>query len=117
MYPSWIISFNLVEEALICQGILRGQFGYTATSTAAQSVLDGSYVFPPEIDAASKELFKEIAQIRDTVPSDSVNSIIPRERWQQRWLKVRGDTSLSLSGLHVGHYIAGAKCDYISQFH
>ena len=109
--------YNLAEEAPICQGVLRGQFGYTATSPTAQSVLDGSYVFPLEIDAATKELFKEIAQIRDTVPSDSVNGIIPRERWQQRWIKAREDTSSSLSGLHFSHYIAGAKCDYISQFH
>ena len=109
--------YNLAEEAPICQGTLCEQFGYSATSPAAQSVIDGTYIFPPEIDAATKELFKEIAQIRDTVPSDSVNSIIPRERWQQRWLKVREDTSSSLSGLHFSHYIAGAKCDYISQFH
>jgi hypothetical protein len=85
--------YNLAEEAPICQGVLRGQFVYTATSPTAQSVLDGSYVFPLEIDAATKELFKEIAQIRDTVPPDSVNGIIPRECWQQRWLKVREETS------------------------
>ncbi len=27
--------YNLAEEALICQGVLRGQFGYTATSPTA----------------------------------------------------------------------------------
>ena len=75
--------YNLAEEALICQGVLRGQFGYTATSPTAQSVLDGSYRFPPEIDAATKELFKEIAQIRDIVPPDSVNGLFLQERWQQ----------------------------------
>ncbi len=30
---------------------------------------------------------------------------------------MKEDTSLSPSGLHFGHYIAGANCDYISQFH
>ena len=49
--------YNLAEEAPICQGVLCGQFGYTATSPTAQSVLNGSYVFSPEIDAATKELF------------------------------------------------------------
>jgi hypothetical protein len=44
-------------------------------------------------------------------------SIISREQWQQRWKKVKEDTSSSQSGLHFGHYIAGADCDYISQFH
>ncbi len=30
---------------------------------------------------------------------------------------MKEDTSLSQSGLHFGHYITGADCDYISQFH
>jgi hypothetical protein len=33
------------------------------------------------------------------------------------WKKVKEDMSLSQSGLHFGHYIAGADCNYISQFH
>jgi hypothetical protein len=68
------------------------------------------------MDASTKELFEEIAHIRGMVPSDSVNGLISRERWQQRW-KVKEDTSSSQSGLHFGHYIAGTDCDYISQFH
>ncbi len=39
---------NLAEEAPICQGALCGQFGYTATSPTARSVLDGTYKFPPD---------------------------------------------------------------------
>ncbi len=109
--------YNLAEEAPICQGALRGQFGYTATSPTAQSVLDGTYDFPPEMDAATRELFEEIAHIRGMVPLDSVNGLISRERWQQRWKKVKEETSSSRSGLHFGHYIAGTDCDYISQFH
>ena len=109
--------YNLAEEAPICQGALRGQFGYTATSPTARSVLDGTYEFPPEMDAATRELFEEIAHIRGMVPSDSVNGLISRERWQQRWKKLKDDTSSSQSGLHFGHYIAGTDCDYISQFH
>ncbi len=108
--------YNLAEEAPICQGALRGQFGYSATSPTAQCVLDGTYEFPPDMDASTKELFEEIAHIRGMVPSDSVNGLISRERWQQRW-KVKEDTSSSQSGLHFGHYIAGTDCDYISQFH
>jgi hypothetical protein len=75
------------------------------------------YEFPPEMDAATRELFEEIAHNRGMVPLDSVNGLISRERWQQRWKKVKEDTSSSQSGLHFGHYIAGTDCDYISQFH
>jgi hypothetical protein len=108
--------YNLAEEASICQGVLCRQLGYTATSLTAQLVLDSTYELPPEMDNATMELFEEIAHIRDIVPSDSVNGIILQERWQQRWKKVKEDTSSSQLGLHFGHYIACANCNYISQF-
>jgi hypothetical protein len=55
--------YNLAEEAPICKGSLGGQFGYMSTLPMAWSVLDGSYDFPPDIDKATKELFKECAKI------------------------------------------------------
>jgi hypothetical protein len=85
----------LAEDLPICQGALWGQFGYMATSPTAQLVLDGSYNFLPKINKATKELFVEIAKICSIVLPDSVNGIISRERWQQRWKKVKEDTSLS----------------------
>ncbi len=109
--------YNLAKEAPICQGTLRGQFGYTATSPTARSVLDGTYDFPPDMDDATRELFEEIAHICSKVPLDSNNGLILQERWQQRWKKVKEDTSSSQSGLHFGHYIAGTDCNYILQFH
>ncbi len=109
--------YNLAEEAPICKGFLKGQFGYMSTLPTARSVLDGSYDFPLDIDGATKELFEECAKIQLIVPANSVTGIISRKHWQQRWKKVKEDISLSPSGLHFGHYIAGADCDYISQFH
>ncbi len=109
--------FNLAEEAPTCQGGLRGQFGYISTSPTAKAVLDGTYNFPPDIDVATKELFEEIANIRLIVPPNSVTGVISRKQWQKKWKKVKEDTSSSYSGLHFGHYIAGADCNYISQFH
>jgi len=58
-----------------------------------QSLVDGTYDFPPDMDDATRELFKEIAHIRSKVPSDSVNGLISRECWQQRCNKVKEDTS------------------------
>jgi hypothetical protein len=75
--------YNLAEEAPICQGFMRGQFGYMSTSPTARSVLDRSYDFPPDIDNAMKELFEECAKIRSIIPANSVTGAISRERWQQ----------------------------------
>ncbi len=55
--------YDLAEEAPICQGVLRGQVGYILTSPMAQTVLDGTYDFPPDMDEATKELFVEITQV------------------------------------------------------
>ena len=75
--------YNLADEAPICQGAFRGQFGYTATSSTACSVLDGTYNFPLDMDVATRELFEEIAHIRSMVPPDLVNGLILQECWQQ----------------------------------
>jgi hypothetical protein len=61
--------YNLAEEAPVCQGAIRGQFGYAATSPTSQSVLDGTYNFPPDMDAATRELFEEIARTLLTASS------------------------------------------------
>jgi hypothetical protein len=71
--------YNLAEEAPICQGGLRGQFGYISTSATAKTVLDGTYNFLPGMDKATKELFKEIVQIQSIVPANSATGIISRE--------------------------------------
>ena len=65
------------------------------------------------MDVTTRELFEEIMHIHSIVPSDLVNGLILQERWQQQWKKVKEDTSLSQSGLHFGHYIAGMDCIYI----
>ena len=36
------------EQAPICQGRLRGEFGYMATTPAAKQVLDGTYEYPTQ---------------------------------------------------------------------
>jgi hypothetical protein len=60
---------------------------------------------------------ESIADIRQIVPEDSVDRIITREIWQQKWRKKKEETSSSVSTLHFGHYISGADCDEISDFH
>eukprot|EP00956_Cyclotella_meneghiniana_P010715 scaffold14988_cov36-Cyclotella_meneghiniana.AAC.2 len=109
--------YHLAEEAPICQGKLRGEFGYSATSLAARQVLSGEYQFGEDFDTATRRIMKVIADIRATVPVDSVDRIISTEIWQQRWKRKNEDTSSSVSQLHFGHYISGADSDVISDFH
>jgi hypothetical protein len=82
----------LAGEALICTGQLLQDFRYTATMAALRAVLDGTYIPPPTSDAATLELFAEIAHICILVPANSVSIIITPEQWKQYWKGVNEET-------------------------
>lgn len=97
--------FHLAERAPICQGRLRGQFGYMGNTKAATEVLEGTYHYEDEMHQGTAELLQECAKIRTIVPKDSVDTIITGPQWAQAWRKKKEKTSSSESGLHFGHYI------------
>jgi hypothetical protein len=68
--------YTLAGEAPICNGKLFQDFGYCANTPASRAVLDGTYVAPTTLDAATRELFAEIAPICCLVPENSVTIII-----------------------------------------
>ena len=45
--------FYLAEQVPICQGGLRGDFGYTAFSPTSRKVLEGRYNYPEVFDPAT----------------------------------------------------------------
>ena len=61
------------EEAPICQGRLRGDFGYLSISPIAKAILNGSYVYPADFDEDTKAICRECARIRTLIPIDSVS--------------------------------------------
>jgi hypothetical protein len=109
--------FFLAEDAPICSGVLRGQFGYNAVTRTAKAILAGQYAYPPEFDQATREICKECARIHCMFPRDSVSTHVTKEDYQGQWTGRRESTSSSISGKHFGHYIAGTQSDHISHFH
>ncbi len=109
--------FFLAEEAPICNGPLREMFGYNADTLIGDEILDGSFAFDRDFDDATRGLCTEVAEIREKIPEDSVADIVRRGEWGSFWKKAREETSSSVSGLHFGHYKAGAHSDLISHFH
>ena len=95
--------YHMAEEAPICQGNLRGLFGYNADTVAARAVLDRKFEFSEEFHKATRWICESVADFRDTILQDSVDLIITREIWQQKWKKKREETSSSVSKLHFGH--------------
>jgi hypothetical protein len=109
--------FYLAEEAPLCSGPLRGQFGYNAITPTARAILAGTYQYPPEFDEATKEILKECAKIRLLIPKDSVTTRITKDDWHRHWSMAKESTSSSASDRHFGHYKAGLRSEYIAYLH
>jgi hypothetical protein len=109
--------YTLAGEAPICNGALLKDFGYMATIPASHAVLDGTYVPPPGLDAATANLFREVAEILKLVPANSASFVITPEQWKQYWQVVNEETSSSASGIPFGHYIIGCNSEMISHYH
>ncbi len=109
--------FYLAEEAPICSGPLRGQFGYNTTTPTARAILVGTYQYPPEFDEATKEILKECAEIRLLIPKDSVLARITKDNWEGHWNTAKESTLSSASGRHFKHYKAGLRSEYITYLH
>lgn len=109
--------FYLVEEAPICKGELRGEFGYLSVSPSAQAILNGTYLYPPDFDEDTKDICCECTRIRSHIPINSVHADVDEECWSRGWGKAKEDTSFSESGLHFGHYKASTKETILAQFH
>ena len=62
--------FYLAEQAPICKGRLRGDFGYMANTRSSQSVLSGTYEYPDDIHQGTKDILEEISVIRSIVPKN-----------------------------------------------
>ncbi len=71
--------FYLAEEAPICKGRMREDLGYNAVSPMAQAILDKTYEYPEDFDAATRELCEECALIRQMIPADSVGTKMMKE--------------------------------------
>ena len=76
--------FYLAEQAPICQGRLRGEFGYLAQTRSGKEVLNGTYNYGPTFHVASRALLEECAIIRELIPANSVSNTIQRPAWQRR---------------------------------
>ena len=108
--------FYLAEEAPICKGDLRGEFGYLSVSPTAKLILAGEYEYPDFFDDDTIAICQQCARIRSIIPLDAVSDQITEEDWK-KWRRSKEDTSSSESGLHFGHYKASAKDILVAQFH
>ena len=68
--------FYLAEEAPICNGKLKGEFGYLVRTDVVKKVLDGTYSYANDFDEATREYLQECARTRAIVPENSVDTVL-----------------------------------------
>ncbi len=108
------VSATLVERfqsALVAQchcGSFFYGMGHLVDGLVAQQILEGTYVYPQDLDSATRLLFEEAAA--------TYVALLPRD--VATLFTQRATSSGSLySGLHFGHYIAASFCPDLSLLH
>ena len=109
--------FGLADNAPICQGALFELLGYSADTQAAEEILQGTWVPPPDTSRATLLLLEEIARIWKKMEGGEINIVVSQEDFQYYWKRVKERTSSSFSGVHFGHYKAAAYSDSLSRMH
>ncbi len=110
------VSATLVERfqsALVAQchcGTFIEDVGHLADGPLAQQILEGTYVYPPDLNPATRLLFKEAAYTFATLSLTEIATYVTAEDFQHFWQTTREQTGSSYSGLHFGHYIAASFC-------
>ena len=65
----------------VCQGTMRGEFGYQANTLAGRQVLSGNYKFTEGFHEATRELMEECARVRTMINARSVNTNMKWQGW------------------------------------
>ncbi len=73
----------------------------------AKAIITGTYNIPTDLEPATAMILKEIGRLGMKIVNSDNNEIITTpEDFKHFWKKVNKFTSLSMSGVHYGHYKA-----------
>ncbi len=117
------VSATLVERfqsALVvpCHlGKFFEDIGHLADGPAAQQILEGTYVYPRDLDPATRLLFEEATATYAALSPTAIATYVTPEDFQYFWQTARERTGSSYSGLHFGHYKAASFCPDPSLLH
>ena len=108
------------QSSLVAQchrGAFYEDIGHLADGPVAQQILEGTCVYPSDLDPATRLLFEEAATTYAALSPTEVATYVTLEDFQHFWQTARERTGSSYSGLHFGHYIAAFFCPGLSSLH
>ena len=91
--------------------------GFVGDTEAARAILEGTYVYPPDIDPATKLLLEEAAMTYAKMPAEEIATYVTVEDFQYYWQRANERVSLPYSGLYFGQYKAAPFDPALSALH
>jgi hypothetical protein len=96
---------------------LHGNFEFLANTVLADQILQGSYVYPKNMDTHTKLLLQEIQHIFHRLSKEEVMDFVSTTDFQSYWQHANEDIQSSKSGCHFGHNMAASFDWYLSAMH
>jgi hypothetical protein len=109
--------FQLALVAQCHRSSFFKDIGHLADRPVAQQILEGTYVYPLDLDHATRLLFEEATATYATLSPTQVATYITVKDFQHFWQTAKERTGSSSSGLHFGHYIAASFCPNLYSLH
>ncbi len=104
----------MARSAPIMNTLLGEKLRYLSDESLAKAIITGMYDIPTNLDPTTAIILKEIDTLGMKIVNGDANKIIIMlEDFRCFWKKVNEFTSLSISGMHYGHYKA-ANQDLLS---
>jgi hypothetical protein len=103
------VRFSLAHSAPIMKSLLGlgEKLRYLLDEYQAKAIITGTYYIPTNLESATAMILKEIGRLGMKIVNGGNNEIIKKpEDFKRFWKKLNEFTSLSMSGVHNGHYKA-----------
>jgi hypothetical protein len=87
--------------------MLGERLWYLADKNIAEAMITGTYKMPLELDPATRLILEEVGRMGATMLKGKASNITRTpDELKHFWRRVNKFTSLSMSGIHYGHYVA-----------
>ncbi len=110
--------YKVARGALILQDAsLHGNFEFLANTVLADQVLQGSYIYPENMDTHTKLMLQEAQHIFHRLLKEEVVDFVSTTDFQSYWRHTNENIQSSESGCHFRRYKAASFDHYLSAMH
>jgi hypothetical protein len=115
--PILVERFQSALVAPCHQGTFFKDVGHLVDGPVYQQILEGTYLYPQDLDPATRLLFEETAHTYAALSPQEVSTYVTPEDFQHFWQTTCKRTGSSYSGLHFGHDDAASFHPDLSLIH